>query len=255
MRGKYYPPLDGLDRRNGRGGFSLFGVGECGIIKFGLERKGGIVSEMDVFVKYGWSALLIAVVGEMIVPLILAPFYKGYSYTTMAISTLGNGNSPVRLAFNLWMLLAGILLLLAIPAIHNSYVLISRPLTIISVAILSIFAIGACIFTCFFSVGETKEMVTTASKIHGAGSAIGFMSLLFMPLFLSILSFKVNDKLTGSLSAVSFVFALLFFVLFIMADKSQFQDTIVAKEGLWQRLNLLFMYLPLGYIAVTNIFS
>lgn len=74
---------------------------------------------MSVVVKYGWLYLLIAVVGEMTVPLILAPFYTGYSHTTIAISTLGNYNSPVRLPFNLWMLDAGILLLLPTPAIYN----------------------------------------------------------------------------------------------------------------------------------------
>jgi len=210
---------------------------------------------MDLFNKYGWYALLVAVVGEMIVPFILAPFYKGYSHTIMAISTLGNKNSPVRLPFNLWMLLAGILFLAAIPAIYNAYYQVSKPLIMVSVIFIAIFAVGACIFTCFFSVNETKVVVTTASKIHGAGSAIGFMLLLFVPLFLAILSFKTNDNVTGIISAISFILALLFFVLFIMADKPELQQTIVAKEGLWQRLNLLFMYLPLGFIAVRSIFG
>lgn len=48
---------------------------------------------------------------------------------------------------------------------------------------------------------------------------------------------------------------LLFFVLFIMADKPQFQQTPAVKEWLWQRLHLLFMYLPLGYIAARNIWG
>lgn len=208
---------------------------------------------MDLIIKYGWHALLIAVVGEMLIPISLAPFYKGYKTTTMAISTLGNNNSPVRLPFNLWMLIAGALFLAATPAIYNAYYQTSKSLSMVSVLFIGIFAIGACIFTCFFSVNETKDVITTASKIHGAGSAIGFMLFLFVPLFLAILSFRANDKSTGMISTVSFVFALLFFVLFIMADKPQFQRTLVAKEGLWQRLNLLFMYLPLGYIAARNI--
>lgn len=208
---------------------------------------------MDGFITYGWYALLIAVMGEMLVPVLLAPFYKGYHPTTMAISTLGNQNSPVRLPLNLWMLLAGLLFLISIPAIYNDYHPVSKSLTTICVLFMAIFAVGACIFTCFFSVNETKAVVTTASKIHGAGSAIGFMLFLFVPPFLAILSFKKNDTITGVLSAISFVLALLFFVLFIMADKPELQHTFVAKEGLWQRLNLLFMYLPLGYLAVKHI--
>ena len=208
---------------------------------------------MQLMIKYGWYALLAVVVGEMVIPFILAPFYKEYHHTTMVISTLGNSNSPVRLPFNLWMLLAGVLFFLSIPTIFHVYHEVSKPLSIATVLFIAIFAVGACIFSCFFSVNESKDIITTASKIHGAGSAIGFMLLLFVPLFLAILSFKSGDRLGGILSVVSFILSLLFFVLFIMADKPEFQHTIISKEGLWQRLNLLFMYLPFGYISVRNI--
>lgn len=206
-------------------------------------------------IKAGWYALLLAIIGEMLMPMILAPFYQGYRHTTMAISALGNPKSPVRLPFNLWMLVAGILFLTAIPALYHTYYKISKPLTIVTLVFIAVFAVGACIFTCFFSVNERKDMVTTASKIHGAGSAIGFMLLLFVPLCLSILSFKAQDQRTGVISAISFVLSLVCFVLFIMAEKPTFQQTFIGKEGLWQRLNLLFMYLPLGTIAMKNIFN
>lgn len=209
---------------------------------------------MNVIIKYGWYALLIAIVGDMLIPFILAPFYKGYSNSLMTVSVLGNDQSPVRLAFNLWMLLEGILFLVSIPAIYDFYYKVSTTLITISVIFIAVFAIGACILTCFFSVNETKDLVTTASKIHGIGSVIGFMLFLFVPLLFAILSFKGNDKITGIICVVSFILAFLFFVLFVMADKPEFSKTIVAKEGLWQRMNLLFMYLPLGYISVKNIF-
>jgi hypothetical protein len=37
-----------------------------------------------------------------------------------------------------------------------------------------------------------------------------------------------------------------------MANKPQFQNTAIVKEGLWKRLNLLFLYLPLAFVAITN---
>lgn len=208
---------------------------------------------MNLLINYGWYGLIFTVLGEMIIPFILAPFYKGYHHTTMAISLLGNENSPVRLPFNIWMLVAGVLFLASIPSIYLAYCNVSKPLIIIVTLFVGIFAIGACIFSCFFSVNESKDVVTTASKIHGAGSAIGFMLLLFVPLLLSIISFKTGDKFTGIIIAACFVADLVFFILFIMADKPQFQNTIVGKEGLWQRLNLLFMYIPFVCIAIKNI--
>ncbi|MGM0216754.1 DUF998 domain-containing protein [Enterococcus sp. AZ109] len=200
----------------------------------------------------GWLFLFIAIIGELVVPLILAPFYSGYNAKTMVISTLGNPNSPVRLPFNGWMLTAGILLLLAVPTIYRFYSRVSKPLSFVTVLLISIFAVGACIFTGFFSVNETKEVVTTASLVHGVGSVIGFMVMLFVPLFLAILSFRSADRTTGVLAAFSFILSVSFFVLFVLADKPQFQQTLIGNEGLWQRLNLLFMYFPLGVIAVKN---
>lgn len=88
---------------------------------------------------------------------------------------------------------------------------------------------------------------------NGAGSIIGFMLFLFVPLLMAILSFKSGDGVTGGISIACFVLALIFFALFVMSDKEELSKTFVANEGLWQRLNLLFMYLPLGLAAVKGI--
>lgn len=213
------------------------------------------MGKMDTLVKYGWYALLIAILGDLLIPFILAPFYQGYNHALMAISALGNPQSPVRVVFNLWMLVEGVLFLVAIPAIYKYYNIVSKTLTNIVIVFVTIFAVGACIFTCFFSVNENKDVVTTTSKIHGIGSVIGFMVFLFVPLLLSILEFKNNNKINGVIAIVSFIIAFLFFVLFVMSGKPEFSNTIIAKEGLWQRLNILFMYLPVGVISVRNIFG
>ena len=100
-----------------------------------------------------------------------------------------------------------------------------------------------------FSVNETKDKVTTASKIHGIGSVTGFMVFLSVPLLISVLEFGSGDPVLGVTAAVSFAVSLAFFVLFVMSDKPKFADTIIASEGLWQRLNILFMYLPLIVVS------
>ena len=38
--------------------------------------------------KYEWYALLIAILGDILIPFILAPFYRGYNHTSMTISAL-----------------------------------------------------------------------------------------------------------------------------------------------------------------------
>ena len=202
-----------------------------------------------------WIFLLIAMAGDLIVSFMLSFFYKGYSNLKMSISALGNPKSPVRLPFNIWMLIEGLLFMTALPAIYNYFNSISTKLTITLLLFISVFAIGACIFTCFFSVNESKDITTLASKIHGAGSALGFCLFLFVPLIISILYFKSDENLFGIISIICFVLSLVFFVLFIMSDKENFATTFIANEGLWQRLNLIFMYLPLCMVCVQRIIS
>lgn len=207
---------------------------------------------MGVLNKYGWLFILIAMIGDIVVSLFLSFFYKGYSNTGMTISALGNPSSPVRLPFNVWMVLEGVLFLAAIPAIYSCYSSISGGMTKVLVIFIAIFAVGACIFTGFFSVNESKDIVTTASKIHGIGSVTGFMLFLFVPLLLGILSIKNDEGGIGAISIVCFVISLIFFVLFVMSDKPEFKDTIIQNEGLWERLNLVFMYLPLMIVSIKH---
>ena len=75
----------------------------------------------------------------------------------MSISALGNPQSPVRIPFNVWMLIAGILFLAAIPAVYKLYHPVSGGLANTMIIFIAVFATGACIFTCFFSVNETKD--------------------------------------------------------------------------------------------------
>lgn len=208
---------------------------------------------MEKFYKYGWFTLIIAMAGDLIVSWILSFFYSGYSNAKMSISALGNPSSPVRLPFNVWMFIEGVLFLVSLPILYRSFYRVSKSLTIMLLVFVAVFAVGACIFTSFFSVNESKDVVTAASKIHGAASVLGFMLFLFVPLLVALLSFKAENSIAGIADLCCFAAALAFFVLFVMSDKPEFASTFIASEGLWQRLNLLFMYLPLGIAAVNGI--
>ena len=198
--------------------------------------------------------LLITILGEFVLPWILKHFYIGYNSKTMVMSVLGSPESPVRWIYNAWLVWLGAFLLLASVVIFKNNITISSVLAVLTFISISAFAVGAGILSGIFSVNESKEKVTIASKIHGAGSAIGFMTLLFFPLLQCILAFKSNDIIQGAVCAIAFVLAMLFFVFFIMGDKDNFKDTAFSYEGLWERLSLFFMYVPFLYIAIDNLF-
>ena len=92
-------------------------------------------------------------------------------------------------------------------------------------------------------------METLSAKIHGFGSVLGFLALTFAPLVVALFYFKGRQTGLALCALACFLLALVFFVLFVMADKPRFAHTVIAWEGLWQRLTLLFMYLPLALLC------
>ncbi|MEH2934377.1 DUF998 domain-containing protein [Acutalibacter sp. JLR.KK004] len=156
---------------------------------------------------------------------------------------------------NTWLIWLGCFLAFAAVAY---FFITKKDFPILSVLLLfslGTFAVGAGLVSGIFQVNENKDIVTAASKVHGISAAIGFMALLFFPLLNGILAFKQNNVIFGIICVISFILALIFFVCFIMGDKEQFQNTMLKYEGLWERLSLLCMYIPLTYKAVHNLLS
>lgn len=189
---------------------------------------------------------------DLVLPFLLAPFYKGYDHLTQVMSVLGNVKAPLHFIYNSWLILFGAVLLISSFALYVEVKKTSDVLATILFITLAIYAIGGCVLSGLFPVGETKELESFAAKIHGYGSATGFLVLTFAPLCTGIYFFKVMSGWLGVFSLVCFVLALLFFVLFVMADKPKYQGTPIALEGLWQRSVLLCMYLPLAVFCITG---
>lgn len=205
---------------------------------------------MNFLLEYGWVFIIIAIVGELLIPFILSFLYKGYSNTKMTISSLGVSSSPVRIPYRVWMLIAGVLYLIATPAVFAGYSRVSVPFSIVLIALIIVYAVGACILPALFSAEETKENSSSGSRIHGLSSTIGFIALLFVPMIIGVLSLISEATIVAVISIASFVLAFVAFALFIMADKPKTKKAAFTLEGLWQRLTLLFMFLPLLFVAI-----
>lgn len=173
----------------------------------------------------------------------------------MLFIVLGCPESPVRWIYNVWLVWLGAFLLFTSVLLFKKVDTISSTLSALTFISTATFVVGAGILSGLFSVNESKEKVTIVSKIHGAGSAIGFMTLLFFPLLQCITAFKTNDCIQGTVCMIAFILAIQFFVFFIMGDKDNFKETVFLYEGLWERLSLFFMYVPFLYIAIENLFA
>lgn len=187
---------------------------------------------------------------DLIIPFLLAPTYKGYNHLTQVMSVLGNSKSPLHLIYNIWLIIFGIFILLSAFHLYPTVAKVSKAISILLFSVIVIYAIGGCVLSGFFSVGETKSLETLSAKIHGYGSVIGFLLLTLAPLFIGLYFFKIANGRLGGFSLVCFILAIGFFALFVMADKSHYQGTVIAFEGLWQRLSLLSMYLPIMALCI-----
>lgn len=159
---------------------------------------------------------------DLIIPFLLAPSYKGYHHLSQVMSVLGNPKAPLHFVYNIWLVALGFSIVISAIWIYPVIAKVSGVIAGLLLAVLLIYAIGGCILSGFFSVGETKGLDTLPEKIHGYGSVIGFLLLTLAPLFIGLYYFKVSNQLFAVISFICFLLAIGFFVLFIMADKPQY---------------------------------
>lgn len=153
-------------------------------------------------------------IADLIIPFLLAPTYKDYNSLTQVMSVLGNKMAPLHDVYNIWLVLLGIEIFIAGFSFLEIISKESNVLSIIIFSALVIYALGGCFLSGIFSVGETKSVESIAAKIHGFGSAIGFIVLAFVPLFLGMFFLKKLNIAFGIISYICFGFAILYFLFF-----------------------------------------
>ena len=193
-----------------------------------------------------------ALIADIVIPFLLALPYKEYSHAFQVMSVLGNNKSPLHIVYNCWLILLGVVILISSFAIYDKLSQHSKILATLLLIVMIIYAIGGCILSGIFQVGETKSLETISEKIHGYGSVIGFMLLTFAPLLCGLYLLKRNCTTYAIIALICFILALVFFVLFVMSDKAEYKNTIIALEGMLQRLTLLFMYIPIAEICLLS---
>jgi hypothetical membrane protein len=192
--------------------------------------------------KYMKILWIIILVTDHLLPLIITRFYLNYKHKEMALSVLGSRQSPVKWIYNVWCIISGIVFCIAPYELYKEN---SSGLMIAIWVLLAIYGIGCEIISGLCPLNESKEDEDVITKIHVGTSAIGFMTLLGVPLLLAILQFQAINIFMGTISLVSFIVAFAFFCFFIMGEKEKFANTVLRYGGLWQRLVLLSCYIPL----------
>lgn len=200
-----------------------------------------------------WTILLIVPIIDIVLPFFLGLFVDRFSHLYLPMSALGEDVSPVHAVYNRWLAFAGLLLLFAAPQIYYAYNAADSGIAMAAAVCVAVYAAGACLLAGIFPVGEGSRPETAGEWVHGIGSAAGFVTLLAACLLLSMLQFQSDETAAAVVSLIGFAAGAVCFTLFVLSDKDRFAGTSVEWAGLWQRLALLAMYIPVIVTASAHL--
>ena len=203
---------------------------------------------MDIaFFRVSYVASLVALTGEVVVPLILATRYPNYSHLKDTVSELGVKTSPVARLLNLWLVTFGILTVIYALGLgrHLGYGSLSVKML---VGCIMLFGIGAGVLSGIFPLDPGGEDMTASAKIHHLFGGAGYMALLAVPFISLWLLDRWIIKLTG---LGFFLLGSGFFVLFVLSEGEEAPKICMGRSGLWQRFFLASNYLFLIILTLS----
>jgi hypothetical protein len=192
--------------------------------------------------------LIVASLFDLLIPLFLGFKYPNYNHFYDTISTLGTNISPVKKWEGLNLILVGILFIVF--AFGQRFEFSNNGL-IYDLYLMGIVVFGiGCILAGIFPEDPKGIDETLSGKIHGISSGFGFIFLILCPFWAIFIEEYTSNKI---LNIVLLILSLLAFILFLISEKSE--NGIFKYTGLFQRLNLIFLYscLIINYITLLKI--
>ncbi len=178
----------------------------------------------------------IAMVGDFLIPALLAMRYPGYSHLRDTISTLGTIESPVRSLTSVWLVGLGVCLLVFAVGQASQFQLSTWRHVLYLAGIVG-FGIGAGIVAGFFPEDPIGSAETVSGKAHDIGAGLGSILLLLTPLWALGMSELALVKIWNILGLAVAVVA---FTLFLATGRGGLCS--MALTGLWQRSYLAAIY-------------
>ncbi|MHC5228855.1 DUF998 domain-containing protein [Enterococcus sp. LJL99] len=201
---------------------------------------------MSKIKQYSWFFLLLFTVIDFLIPYILGLFYPHYRPFHQVISDLGEAGSPVKDTFRWTSVIVGLLLILALPGIYQYFSKITKRGATLLIMSLAAFGVGQCLLSGLFSVSRLPSGFDLSMFIHQAGSAIGTIGMLLVPLVLAVIYGKANSVNERNIYLILFAISLLFSGINGLSQAVEF-----TYKGVWQRISMLCMYLPTMYLALS----
>lgn len=204
--------------------------------------------------KNGFYFMIIAIISELILPFVLGYFILDFNQIRNVISKFGEAEGFVNIVFKIWEIINGVLFFMAIPAFFTRFRNTSKKLAKYLCIAIGIFALGDCILTGLFDSSMLNFKIINIGKlIHGSASFMAFVAILIGILILGRLYSLERNKKMVNITIINFVLVGIFMILFAVSKFEFFYIVAGKYRGLWQKLSLLFTFLPFLIVSVDGV--
>ncbi|MGM0239000.1 DUF998 domain-containing protein [Enterococcus sp. AZ103] len=198
--------------------------------------------------------LLLACLGDFSLPYLLGSAYPGFNQKTMLISQLGEKSSPVQQIFNHGSIITGSLFVLSSVGIYQFFSLESSLFAKILAAAIALYGIGDCILSSLIQLDPAAENFRNPTYLLHAGfTAIAMIGMLLVPLILAGRAYIIGNLFPVLFFIICLIGAIITLILFASYYLPIVGKYLVSTHGLWQRLSLIFLYLPAIAMALIQI--
>ena len=202
-----------------------------------------MTTRRSAWVKAGALACVLACVGDILVPELLARHYPGYDPVMESESILGVTGSPVAGWFTAWSVCLALLLFVFAWGLQQAFWPKAKRIALASL-FLVVYGIGEGLGSGLFPFDHSGGVLTLSGKIHSALSIVGSGGLYLLPL-VWLWKPPAQGPRLRALSWGILLFGGLFMLVFAAAKAGWF-----GMAGLWQRAYIAVYYIYLLTLAL-----
>jgi hypothetical membrane protein len=201
----------------------------------------------------GWLVLNIILLLYFLITHLIGLRSKNYNSVKQYISVLGNKKDPISFIFNIWIIILGLLICIIATKFYIIYNSISNILSVIVYWLIFSFGIGSCIISGIFRYNEENCFKTYSSIVHSIFAGIGITVFTFIPIIISLLSFKQSIYLCGISNIIIFIICMFLLLTLYIGQLKLMKKDFFTFIGLWQRLLIMSSYTSILIFAIYTI--
>lgn len=194
--------------------------------------------------------LLCGMIGNLVLPYSWGWIWKRYHPLKTDTILLSDPDCPLCWIQRLWRLALGTTAILGgITFFQNIQSNIF--LNLFLLLALLIYGVFGCVLPAVLSLTDIKYVESGAAKLHNLFYFCGHACLLISAFLCGSAFFEHGHGMTGALCMILSFAAVFLYILYIMSDRLELKDTIIAYEGIWEFGFHLLAYLPIGIAIIS----